>query len=178
MKTVSINERALLAFGHDVVMLAISWVVTFLLFSLSLTAISAVASLPVIFLLLAVAIPVQACVSIVFGMYQGLWRYASLPDVQRIVASVLAGTLAVGLTVWAGGWLGNLGFAQFFIQTLLLIVLMAGSRISYRSLQEWRQYGKTGDMGHARAGTGCGRRCGEPHQRARSEQRLASDGVT
>ena len=147
MKTVSINERALSAFGHDVVMLAISWVVTFLLFSLSLTAVSAVESLPAIFLLLAVAIPVQACVSIVFGMYKGLWRYASLPDVQRIVASVLAGTLAVGLTVWAGGWLGNLGFAQFFIQTLLLIALMAGSRIAYRSLQEWRQYGKTSDMG-------------------------------
>lgn len=146
MKTVSVNERALLAFGHDVAMLVISWVITFSLFSESLSAISAD---PVsgIGLLLAVAIPLQTVVSIVFGMYQGLWRYASLPDVQRIVASVLAGSLAVALTIWVGGWLGNLGFAQFFVQTLLLIVLMSGSRIAYRSWQEWRQYGKTGDMG-------------------------------
>lgn len=146
MKTVSVNERALLAFGHDVAMLVISWVITFSLFSESLSAISAD---PVsgIGLLLAVAIPLQTVVSIVFGMYQGLWRYASLPDVQRIVASVLAGSLTVALTIWVGGWLGNLGFAQFFVQTLLLIVLMSGSRIAYRSWQEWRQYGKTGDMG-------------------------------
>ena len=147
MKTVSFNERALLAFVHDVAMLAISWVVTFLLFSDSIRSFSTTETLPGIGLLLAVAIPVQAVVSILFGMYQGLWRYASLPDVQRIVASVLAGSLAVGLSIWAGGWQGNLGFAHFFVQTLLLIVLMSGSRIAYRSLQEWRQYGKTGDIG-------------------------------
>ncbi len=147
MKTVSINERALLAFVHDVAMLVISWVITFSLFSDSLSAFSSTEILPSMGLLLAVAIPVQTIVSIVFGMYQGLWRYASLPDVQRIVASVVAGSLAVALTVWAGGWLGRLGFAQFFVQTLLLIVLMSGSRIAYRSWQEWRQYGKTGDMG-------------------------------
>ena len=147
MKTVSFNERALLAFAHDVAMLVISWVITYLLFSDSLPAIGSVGPLLGIGLLLAIAIPVQAIVSILFGMYQGLWRYASLPDVQRIIASVVAGSLAVGLTVWVGGWLGKIGFAQFFVQTLLLIVLMSGSRIAYRSWQEWRQYGKTGDMG-------------------------------
>ena len=147
MKTVSINERALLAFGHDLAMLVISWGVTFSLFSEPLSAINSVEPYLGMGLLLAVAIPVQALVSVVFGMYQGLWRYASLPDVQRIVASVVAGSLAVALTIWVGGWLGKLGFAQFFVQTLLLIVLMSGSRIAYRSWQEWRQYGKTGDMG-------------------------------
>ena len=147
MKTVSFNERALLAFAHDVAMLVISWVITYLLFSDSLPAIGSVEPLVGIGILLAVAIPVQAIVSVLFGMYQGLWRYASLPDVQRIIASVVAGSLAVGLTVWVGGWLGKIGFAQFFVQTLLLIVLMSGSRIAYRSWQEWRQYGKTGDMG-------------------------------
>ena len=147
MKTVSINERALLAFVHDVAMLVISWVITFSVFSDSRSAFSYLEPLPSLGLLLAIAIPVQTIISVVFGMYQGLWRYASLPDVQRIVASVLAGSLAVALTIWVGGWLGALGFAQFFIQTLLLIVLMSGSRIAYRSWQEWRQYGKTGDMG-------------------------------
>jgi len=147
MKTVSFNERALLAFVHDVAMLAISWVVTILLFSGSVRAVSSSEILPGFGLLLAVAIPVQGVVSVMFGMYQGLWRYASLPDVQRIVASVLTGSLAVGLGIWAVGWLGNLGVAHFFVQTLLLIVLMSGSRIAYRSMQEWHQYGKTGDMG-------------------------------
>jgi FlaA1/EpsC-like NDP-sugar epimerase len=147
MKTVSINERALLAFVHDLVMLVISWVITFSLFSISLPPINSATPFLGLGLILAVAIPVQTFVSIIFGMYQGLWRYASLPDVQRIVASVLAGSVAVALTVSVGGWLGNLGFAHFFVQALLLIVLMSGSRIGYRSWQEWRQYGKTGDMG-------------------------------
>ena len=147
MKTVSINERALIAFAHDVAMLVISWVITFSLFSDTFPAVNAVEPLLGIGLLLVIAIPVQTIVSIIFGMYQGLWRYASLPDVQRIVASVFAGSLAVGLTAWVGGWLGKVGFAQFFVQTLLLIVLMSGSRIAYRTWQEWRQYGKTGDMG-------------------------------
>ena len=147
MKTISIDERALLAFVHDVAMLVISWVITFLLFSESLHAFDSLEPLPGIGVLLAVALPVQAAVSIFFGMYQGLWRYASLPDVQRIVASVVAGSVAVGLTVWVGDWLGKIGFAQFFVQSMLLIVLMSGSRIAYRSWQEWRQYGKTGDMG-------------------------------
>ncbi|MEQ1514988.1 MAG: nucleoside-diphosphate sugar epimerase/dehydratase [Usitatibacteraceae bacterium] len=128
-------------------MLVISWVVTFSLFSAPMSAIGSSGTPAGLGPMLAVAIPVQAFVSIVFGMYQGLWRYASLPDVQRIVASVFGGSVAVALTVWAGGWLGNLGFAHFFVQTLLLIVLMSGSRIAYRSWQEWRQYGKTGDMG-------------------------------
>ena len=93
MKTISIDERALLAFVHDVAMLVISWVITFLLFSESLHAFNSVELLPGIGVLLAVALPVQAAVSIIFGMYQGLWRYASLPDVQRIVASVGAGSV-------------------------------------------------------------------------------------
>ena len=80
-------------------------------------------------------------------MYQGLWRYASLPDVQRIVASVGAGSVAVALALWTGNWLDTLGFPEFFVQTLLLIVLMAGSRISYRSWQEWRLYGRAGEQG-------------------------------
>ncbi len=147
MKTVSINERALFAFGHDVTMLVVSWFITFALFSHAMPATGSVGPLTGMGVLLAVAIPVQTIVSVIFGMYQGLWRYASLPDVQRIVASVIAGSLAIGLTIWVGGWLGTLGFAQFFVQTLLLIVLMSGSRIAYRSWQEWRQYGKTGDMG-------------------------------
>ena len=55
MKTISINERALLAFVHDVAMLAISWVVTFLLFSESLRAINSVDPLSGIGVVLAVA---------------------------------------------------------------------------------------------------------------------------
>jgi FlaA1/EpsC-like NDP-sugar epimerase len=146
MKSISINERAVLAFMHDVFMLVSSWGIALLLFS-TVGAVDAVAPEAVFLQVVLVAMPVQALVATIFGMYQGLWRYASLPDVQRIVATVLAGTVAVAATLWAGGWLGGLTIAHFVVQALLLIVLMAGSRITYRSWKEWTLYGKADDQG-------------------------------
>ena len=147
MKKISINERAILAFFHDSIMLVIAWGVSLALFSHVVAISYSFDVFSRLAIILAVAIPVQAVVSIIFGMYQGLWRYASLPDVQRIVASVGAGSVAVALALWTGNWLDTLGFPEFFVQTLLLIVLMAGSRISYRSWQEWRLYGRAGEQG-------------------------------
>jgi len=143
MTSFSVNERAILAFLHDVVMLCVSWAAVLLLFGVAGQNVLPLTALQV----LMVAVPVQAIVATIFGMYQGLWRYASLPDVQRIVATVVAGTLAVAATLWAGDWMGSLVFPHFFVQALLLMVLMAGSRISYRSWKEWMLYGKSDDQG-------------------------------
>ncbi|MEO8385648.1 MAG: nucleoside-diphosphate sugar epimerase/dehydratase, partial [Betaproteobacteria bacterium] len=146
MKRFAFNERAVLAFCHDAVMLVLSWTITcFLLDQYQVDQPDAL--IPTLGLVLAVSIPLQATISTLFGMYQGLWRYASLPDVQRIVISVLAGSGATALTLWVAGWMHALGFAHFFIQALLLITLMAGSRISYRSWKEWRLYGNTNEQG-------------------------------
>ncbi len=146
MTSFTINERAVLAFVHDVTMVAVSWAVTIELFMLASASASSV-DVGSLWPILLVAIPVQALVATIFGMYQGLWRYASLPDVQRIVATVVAGSIAVAATLWAGGWLGALTISHFLVQALLLIVLMAGSRISYRSWKEWTLYGKSDDQG-------------------------------
>ena len=146
MKRFAFNERAVLAFCHDAVMLVLSWTVTFLLLA-QYQLDQSEALVPPLSLVLVVAIPLQSMISTIFGMYQGLWRYASLPDVQRIVISVVAGSSATALTLWAAEWIPLVGFAHFFIQALLLITLMAGSRISYRSWKEWRLYGNTNEQG-------------------------------
>lgn len=144
MTTFSINERALFAFVHDATMVAISWVVTMALFA---AAQPIVAVPPDWGWLLLAAVAVQSTVAVVFGMYQGLWRYASLPDVQRILASVVAGTIAIVIALYLGNWAPTLTYAHFLIQALLLVALMAGSRICYRSWKEWRVYGKAGEHG-------------------------------
>lgn len=146
MTSFTINERAVLAFAHDICMLAASWLITIALFVLA-SETTTHAELSTYWPVLAVAIPLQALVATIFGMYQGLWRYASLPDVQRIVATGIAGTFAVATTLWTGGWLNGLTFSHFFVQALLLIVLMAGSRITYRSWKEWMLYGRAEDQG-------------------------------
>ena len=38
--------------------------------------------------LVMIAVPTQLAVNIVFGVYKGIWRYTSLPDVQRVVFAV------------------------------------------------------------------------------------------
>ena len=146
MKTFAINERAVIAFFHDATMLVLSWVITFLLLK-QVQIGQPDAIFAALTFTLAVALPVQATISTIFGMYQGLWRYASLPDVQRIVLSVLAGSSASALILWSIDGIHQLGFAHFFIQALLLITLMAGSRIFYRSWKEWRLYGNTSEQG-------------------------------
>jgi FlaA1/EpsC-like NDP-sugar epimerase len=162
MKTVRINERAILAFAFDCAMVLVSWSLTLAL-AQRLAPAHVDLSLRSLVVLALLAIFVQGSVSTVFGMYRSLWRYASLPDVQRIVVCVIGGTLALALVV-SGlqasvqantqiggvnlmGLLPNIVTAHFFINALLLIVLMAGSRITYRSLKEWHAYGKTGLQG-------------------------------
>lgn len=146
MKRFAFNERAVLAFFHDALMLAISWGATLLLLETPL----AVAGGPLLAglgMLLLVTLPVQATISTLFGMYQGLWRYASLPDVQRIFASVFAGSVATYGVLSLTGLARQLHFSHYFVQALLLVTLMAGSRISYRSWKEWRLYGNTSEQG-------------------------------
>ena len=41
---------------------------------------------------LGIILPVQISCFLVFGLYRGIWRFASLPDILRILKSVLIGT--------------------------------------------------------------------------------------
>jgi FlaA1/EpsC-like NDP-sugar epimerase len=145
MKRFAFNTRAVMAFGHDVGMVAVSWAVALALFgALPGTNSEGFARL---LLILSFAVPLQALMATIAGMYQGLWRYASLPDVQRIVVSVVLGTASVAALMYLAGKIPPPGFAEFFVQSLLLICLMSGSRIGYRTWQERKLYGETSDQG-------------------------------
>ena len=143
MKAFNINVNALLAFFHDALALAGSWVVAYLLLYRQGSDAEALAFLG---WALALALVVQGIVNGAFGMYQGIWRYTSVPDVQRIVAAAVAGTGIMGLALaFTPG--ATLTLSYFIIQPMILIFLMAGSRISYRSWKEYTLYGKSGQVG-------------------------------
>src|SRR3569623_534853 len=131
------NWRAWLAFALDVCAAALAWVGMYWLrinldlrepfgFDLLLT--------------LAWIVPVQAAIFLALGLYRGLWRFASILDLQRIV-------LAAGL----GAVLIPVGLVMLQLQTIVprsvrvlypivLIFLMAGSRFAYRVWKEHRLY--------------------------------------
>ena len=74
------------------------------------------------------------------GLYRGLWRYASLPDLKRIFVAVLLGTSAVLQLLWFMDRLANIPGAVILLAPLLLLLIMGGSRLIYRAWKERRLY--------------------------------------
>jgi FlaA1/EpsC-like NDP-sugar epimerase len=76
-----------------------------------------------------------------FGLYRGIWRYASLGDLRRIMLAVVLSSAAIPLMFW----LLRLGFiiprSVLILHPLLLILLMGGSRFLYRLWKEQALYG-------------------------------------
>ncbi len=74
----------------------------------------------------------QLVVLVGFGLYQGVWRYAGLRDFLRIVSATAVGTMgAVSILVLMQRFEG-FSRAVFVLDWLLLMVLIGGSRVSFR----------------------------------------------
>ncbi len=141
MKPFALDTQALVALVHDAVALSLSWVLAF-----SLLRVQGSPAVPgEVTVALVVAIPLQGLVSYFFGVYQGIWRYTSLPDVQRIVFGVLAGTVAVALALNLTGLGEVLTYREYALYPLILVSIMTGSRMALRSFKEWSLYGRGGD---------------------------------
>lgn len=71
-----------------------------------------------------------------FGLYSGVWRYASLNDLVRIVKAVTAGTVLMVLPLF---FFPGQGFSRsvFVIDWMLMILLVGASRIVFRALREY-----------------------------------------
>jgi len=95
----------------------------------------------------AIAVPIQIAVNVLFGVYQGTWRYTSLPDIQRIVSAVLCGTVATSMALYTFGLDQRFGFREYLLYPLILIAVMSTSRMAFRSFKEWALYGRGGEQG-------------------------------
>jgi FlaA1/EpsC-like NDP-sugar epimerase len=95
----------------------------------------------------AIAVPIQIAVNLLFGVYQGTWRYTSLPDVQRIVFAVLCGTVATSFALYSFGLDQRFGYREYVLYPLFLVALMSMSRLAFRSFKEWTLYGRGGEQG-------------------------------
>ena len=95
----------------------------------------------------AVAIPIQVAVNFAFGIYQGVWRYTSLPDIQRVVFAVLTGTVFTSAALGAVGLEAAFGMRDLLLYPLLLVSIMSLARMGFRSFKEWTLYGRGGEQG-------------------------------
>ena len=127
------NLRRLTVFLHDLVAAALAWMAAYWLrFNLDVPhefAMVMLARLPIV-------IGVHVAVFWLFGLYRGLWRYASLPDLRNILMAVGIAALAVPtvLTLFDRG--EGVPRSVYLIAPVLLAMVMGGNRLAYRA---WRE---------------------------------------
>lgn len=133
------NPRTLAAFAHDLVAAVLAWMLAFALrFNFDIPPEFYASAWQSLFWIL----PLFGALFFAFGLYRGLWRFASLSDLQHLVAAVLTGALLTTAAVVFLG-LGPIPRSVLVLHPLLLALAMGGSRFAYRSWKEHRLYGPT-----------------------------------
>ncbi|NEV61293.1 polysaccharide biosynthesis protein [Thiorhodococcus minor] len=124
------------AFAHDLLTIPIAWFLAYWLrFNLDRIPPEFIASwleaLPWVIL-------VQGSVYWLFGLYRGVWRFASLPDLVRITKAVLAGTLLVVVTLFIVNRSELLPRSVPVLYAGLQLLMLAAPRMLYRWMKDHR----------------------------------------
>jgi FlaA1/EpsC-like NDP-sugar epimerase len=125
--------RAVLAITHDAVACFVAWLAAhWLRFNLDI---------PEHFLGLALhsaawVVPINVAIFWMFSLYRGLWRYASLPDLKRIIVAVFVASITVPTVLFM--LKTPIPRSVPILYPILLIMLMCGSRLAYRAWRERR----------------------------------------
>ncbi len=88
------------------------------------------------------AIPLQATSFLLFSLYRGIWRYASVADLQRIVLAVASAAVLIPAAVLLTDARSVVPRAVLLLDPILLVLMMAGARFVYRGWKERRTYGQ------------------------------------
>ncbi len=127
--------RRLIVFLHDVLAAGLAWIAAFWLrFNFDVPEEYHALMLD----LLPWVLAVYTVLFLVLRLYRGLWRYASLPDFQRIAVAVAIGALAVPTLVTFIGSTLVVPRTAYVLTPLLLGVAMGGNRLAYRAWREGR----------------------------------------
>ncbi|HEY6281864.1 MAG TPA: nucleoside-diphosphate sugar epimerase/dehydratase [Burkholderiales bacterium] len=131
------NIRTLLAFAHDLVAAVAAWCLAYWLrFNLDIEEPylqSMTQTLPWVVIS-------QALIFLWFGLYRGIWRYASLPDLKRILLAVVLAAMVIPLVLFMLRIPAVVPRSVLVLDPILLFLIMCGSRIAYRSWKEHRMY--------------------------------------
>jgi FlaA1/EpsC-like NDP-sugar epimerase len=124
------------ALAHDVLMVPIAWLLAYWL-RYNLEVVPAAyyndALVGLIFVL-----PIQLTAFLLFGLYRGIWRFASLPDIVRILKAVAVGTVVSVALLFIFTRAGGIPRSVPVIHAILLVMLLSGPRLIYRLLKDHR----------------------------------------
>ncbi|OIO67088.1 MAG: polysaccharide biosynthesis protein [Zetaproteobacteria bacterium CG1_02_53_45] len=130
MNTLKSLRNPLLVMVHDLVWIPLAvWLAFWLRFNLE--------SIPVEFirplqLMVLISLPVHALTFWFFGLYRGIWRFASIPDLMRIVKAVVFATLISFVVMFVLQRLEGLPRSVLVLFPALLTIGLATPRLFYR----------------------------------------------
>ena len=138
------NPRAFLALVHDVLVAAVAWALAYYLrFNFSIPA-EFISSM---WQNLLWVLPIQVASFFFFGLYEGMWRFASIPDLKRILKAIVIAAMLIVTVMMMHKPLGVIPRSVLILDPLLLMLLMGGSRLAYRAWKEHTLYGGAQKLG-------------------------------
>lgn len=127
-----INRRVAIAL-HDLGMVAIAWGLAYLtrynFFTPDLAWQDVLQTLPVVII-------AQGLILWKFGLYRGLWRFASIPDLWNILRAVLLGVLSITLILFIFYRMEGVPRSVPLFYPMYLVFLLGAPRLIYRMWKE------------------------------------------
>ncbi|MER1940095.1 nucleoside-diphosphate sugar epimerase/dehydratase [Castellaniella sp. FW104-16D08] len=81
------------------------------------------------------------------GLYRGMWRFASLLDLQRVLKAVLVSTFVLLLMALFSQPYLHIPRSLVVLYPILLFLIMSGGRVAWRMWKEYCLYDKVGGQG-------------------------------
>lgn len=92
--------------------------------------------------LLLIVLPLQSMLFWSFCFYRGFWRFASLPDLVRIMKAVALGSFLAALLAGVFFRIEGIPRSVMVLYPVLLILFLSGSRFVYRYIKDRHLYAK------------------------------------
>ena len=125
---------------HDLLMIPVAWMgALWLRFNLDVIPQpyfdQAVRMLPVV-------VVVLGGTFLYFGLYRGVWRFASVPDLVRILQAVVVGVSLCAVAAFLVTRMTHIPRSSLPLFAGLLVILLSGPRLAYRWIKDWRPRSK------------------------------------
>ena len=136
-KLLSIGILSFSAILHDIFAAILAW---YLAFQLRFNFATPSEYLQIIFITTPAVIAMEFVSFRFFGLYRGMWRFASLPDLKRILKAVFVSSLAISFASLIAQPQIIIPRSVLILNPLLLVLIMGGSRFAYRAWKERRLF--------------------------------------
>ncbi len=125
---------------HDSLMIILAWLCA-LGFNFNWQVIP-VELINILFIYLAYSFTTQSLIFWYFGLYKGVWRFSSLPDLMRIFKAIFWGGLFLFASFFIYNQLDSISSSIIFLHSCFLLIFLCLPRLFYRYYKDCIKYEK------------------------------------